>query len=52
MQVSGDRRDIAASYGRRANAVVTKTIHLDQFIAVIHSTEEFWLRVAARSAEC
>ena len=44
---SNDRRDIAASYGLHANAVVTKPIGLDEFIAAILAIEEFWFGAAA-----
>lgn len=49
---SNNQQDIAASYGARANAVVTKPINLDDFIAAVHAIEAFWFKAAALPAEC
>jgi CheY-like chemotaxis protein len=43
---SSDRQDIATSYGLRANAVVTKPIDLDEFVAAVRAIEDFWFGAA------
>ena len=48
---SSDREDIAASYGLHANAVVTKPIGLDEFIAAVLAIEEFWFGAAKLPGE-
>jgi CheY-like chemotaxis protein len=49
---SSNHQDIADSYGLRANAVVTKPIDLDEFMAAIHAIEEFWFGAASLPAQC
>jgi CheY-like chemotaxis protein len=46
LTTSSSQHDIAASYGLRANAVVTKPIDLDQFVAAIRAIGEFWFGAA------
>jgi chemotaxis family two-component system response regulator Rcp1 len=48
---SSDGQDIAASYGLRANAVVTKPIDLDAFFAAVQAIEGFWFGAAALPAQ-
>jgi CheY-like chemotaxis protein len=48
---SSNQQDIAASYGLRANAVVTKPIDLDEFVAAVHAIGEFWFGAAALPAQ-
>lgn len=52
LTTSSDERDIVASYGLHANAVVTKPIDLDQFIAAVQAIENFWFTIAALPACC
>jgi two-component system, chemotaxis family, response regulator Rcp1 len=49
---SSSHQDIAASYGLRANAVVTKPIDLDAFIATVNAIEEFCFGAALLPARC
>lgn len=37
--------DVLESYRLSASAYITKPVDFDQFVQVIHSLEEFWLRV-------
>jgi CheY-like chemotaxis protein len=52
LTTSSNHRDIAASYGLGANAVVTKPIDLDAFIAAVHAIEDFWFGAASLPAQC
>jgi CheY-like chemotaxis protein len=38
--------DILSAYQLHANCYITKPLELDQFIAVIHHIQQFWLTVA------
>ncbi len=42
---SSAQRDILNSYNHHANCYITKPVHLEQFIAVVKSIENFWLNV-------
>ena len=46
LTTSSEHCDIIASYGLRANAVVTKPLDFEQFVAAIHTIEDFWLGIA------
>jgi CheY-like chemotaxis protein len=37
--------DILRSYQLGANCFITKPVHLDEFLEVIHGIEEFWLTI-------
>jgi len=38
-------QDILRAYDLHANCYVSKPVDLDQFIHVVHSIEDFWLRI-------
>jgi CheY-like chemotaxis protein len=42
---SSAERDIIKSYNYHANCYITKPVHLEQFIEVVKSIENFWLTV-------
>jgi chemotaxis family two-component system response regulator Rcp1 len=42
---SSAQRDIFNSYNHHVNCYITKPVHLEQFIAVVKSIENFWLTV-------
>jgi chemotaxis family two-component system response regulator Rcp1 len=46
LSTSNSETDVGACYARQANCFVTKPGDLDQYLAVIHAIEEFWLDVA------
>jgi two-component system, chemotaxis family, response regulator Rcp1 len=46
LSTSNSDTDVSACYARQANCFVTKPGDLDQYLAVIHAIEEFWLQVA------
>jgi two-component system, chemotaxis family, response regulator Rcp1 len=48
---SAAEQDILKSYHLHANCYVTKPVHLDQFIEVVKSIENFWLAVVKLPAE-
>ena len=52
LTTSSNRQDIESSYGLRANAVVTKSIDLDAFMAAVQAIEKFWFGAAALPAKC
>ncbi len=37
--------DVARAYDLHANAYVTKPLHIEQFITVVKSIEDFWLTI-------
>jgi two-component system, chemotaxis family, response regulator Rcp1 len=37
--------DVARAYDLHANAYVTKPLHMEQFITVVKSIEDFWLTI-------
>jgi len=45
LTVSKDKQDIMKSYDRHANCYITKPVDLDQFITVVKSIEDFWLKI-------
>jgi len=49
---SNSQQDIATSYGLRANAVVTKPLDFDAFVAAVRGIEEFWFGAAALLPPC
>ena len=40
---SAAEQDILQAYNLHANSYITKPVHLDQFLKVIRSIEDFWL---------
>jgi chemotaxis family two-component system response regulator Rcp1 len=48
MTTSTADQDVAKAYSLNANCYVAKPIQLDEFLAAVHSIEEFWLRRAIR----
>lgn len=46
LTTSSSEEDILASYDKHANCYVTKPINMAEFISVVNSIEEFWLKVA------
>ncbi len=46
LSTSNSKQDVNACYARQANCFVTKPGDLDQYLAVIHAIEDFWLDVA------
>ena len=40
-----DERDVLESYNLHANCYIVKPLDLDQFITVVKSIEDFWLRI-------
>ena len=45
LTTSNAERDILEAYGNHANCYITKPIHLDQFVHVVRSIEDFWLAI-------
>ncbi len=45
LTTSGAEQDISTSYDLHANCYITKPVSLQQFIAVVKSIENFWLKV-------
>lgn len=43
MTTSKAEQDVARAYSLNANCYITKPIDLDEFMAVVHSIEDFWL---------
>lgn len=52
LTTSSNQQEIATSYGLRANAVVTKPIDFDAFVAAVRGIEEFWFGAAALPSPC
>lgn len=48
MTTSTSDQDVARAYSLNANCYVAKPIQLDDFLAAVHSIEDFWLRRAIR----
>lgn len=46
LTTSNADKDVQQSYKLHANAFVTKPTDLDQFVAVVHEVEQFWLETA------
>ena len=46
MTTSKSEQDIERAYELNANCYITKPIELDDFLAVVHSIEDFWLTKA------
>jgi len=42
---SAAEQDILQAYNLQANCYITKPLDLDQFLKVIRSLEDFWLKV-------
>ncbi len=45
LTTSGAEQDVSVSYDLHANCFITKPLSLQQFIAVVKSIENFWLKV-------
>jgi CheY-like chemotaxis protein len=45
LTISADEEDILRSYDTHANCYITKPLHLDQFMQVVKSIEDFWLEI-------
>ena len=45
LTTSDAERDILDAYANHANCYITKPIHLDQFVHVVRSIEDFWLAI-------
>jgi CheY-like chemotaxis protein len=45
LTTSDDERDVLRSYNLHANCFITKPIHLERFLEVVESIEEFWLTI-------
>lgn len=43
LTTSKDENDISSSYRNHANAYITKPVDFDEFKALIHSFQDFWL---------
>jgi len=46
MTTSSEQDDIQKAYSLNANCYITKPIQLDDFLNVVHSIENFWLKTA------
>ena len=46
LTTSQAEEDVLRTYDLHANCYITKPVHLNQFIEVVKSIEEFWLRIA------
>jgi CheY-like chemotaxis protein len=46
MTTSREPQDIVTAYSLNANCYITKPIHLDDFMSVVQSIENFWLQTA------
>ncbi len=45
LTTSQNEQDVVKSYNLHANCYITKPLDLDQFIKVVKSIEDFWLRI-------
>jgi CheY-like chemotaxis protein len=45
LTTSAAERDILAAYDQHVNAYITKPVDIEQFVAVVRATEDFWLSV-------
>lgn len=45
LTTSSSERDILEAYDNYANCYITKPVDLDQFLAVIHTVEDFWISI-------
>jgi chemotaxis family two-component system response regulator Rcp1 len=45
LTTSNDERDVLRTYNLHANCFITKPVHLDRFLEVVKSIEEFWLTI-------
>jgi chemotaxis family two-component system response regulator Rcp1 len=45
LTTSRAEQDVYRSYDLHANCYITKPVDLDQFISVVRSIEDFWLRI-------
>jgi len=45
LTTSQDEKDVFGAYSAHANCYITKPVDFNQFINVVRSIEEFWLRV-------
>ena len=45
LTTSDDERDVLRSYNLHANCFITKPVHLERFLEVVESIEEFWLTI-------
>jgi two-component system, chemotaxis family, response regulator Rcp1 len=44
MTTSHAEQDIQKAYSLNANCYITKPMDLDEFLRIVHSIEEFWLK--------
>ena len=51
LTTSASDEDILRAYNLNANCYVTKPVDLDQFLKVIQSIEDFWLKIVKFPAE-
>ena len=51
MTTSKAQQDVAGAYNLNANCYIAKPLDLDEFMAVVHSIEEFWLERATLPEE-
>jgi len=52
LTTSESEEDIIKSYELQANCHFTKPVDLDQFIAIVHSIEQFWLTIVRLPKRC
>jgi two-component system, chemotaxis family, response regulator Rcp1 len=45
LTTSEDERDVLRSYNLHANCFITKPVHLERFLEVVRSIEDFWLTI-------
>ena len=45
LTTSSADEDVLQSYNLRANCYITKPVDLEQFMAVVKATQEFWLTI-------
>lgn len=46
LTTSSSEKDVELSYRNHANCYITKPVDMDEFVSVVRTIEEFWLRLA------
>ncbi len=51
MTISQAEEDILKAYGLHANCYITKPVHFESFVKVVHAIESFWFTVVSLPSE-
>jgi len=51
LKTSSAKEDIIKTYGYHANSYITKPVDFEQFVKVVKSIEDFWMKILKLPSE-